>query len=431
MRPMKDISPPRKNHVGTVSLAVAVVGAAASHIALHIGPFADADWLRIVGAGFEAAVVGGFADWFAVTALFRHPLGIPIPHTAIIPARRAKMIESIVDMVEEEWLSPDVIGQRLAKLSPSEAIVDWLRNSEHVERIAAPLRDLLRGVSRTLSDPAVAEFADRALRRQLADMQVGSTSGRWLAQIARSRTADAGFTAFATSLANLAVQQRTAEQLHWWLERSARALHERGRRVVPFVLRRRVVRERLVEAACEYAGAELHAASIYADHPLREFTLDALARFADRIEEGDPEALARIEKVRHALLESLEAGPLIRDVLDRLRLQIEEDLANPAGTLSGLVERKLRGSILEYLEDADRRASFDEWVRRMAQDLLARHHHQIGLTVRESLEALESGELVRQIENRVGADLQFIRLNGAVVGGLVGIALAVARLAAS
>src|SRR5207245_4461916 len=98
-------APPRRNRVGSVSLALAAGGAAACHLGLRGGPFAGSTWLRVVAAGFEAATVGGFADWFAVTALFRHPLGLPIPHTAIIPARRAKIIEGIVTMVEEDWLS--------------------------------------------------------------------------------------------------------------------------------------------------------------------------------------------------------------------------------------------------------------------------------------------------------------------------------------
>jgi uncharacterized membrane-anchored protein YjiN (DUF445 family) len=418
---------PRRSHVGNVSLAIAVAGAVGTHLVLRAGPFADLEWLRIVGAGFEAAVVGGLADWFAVTALFRHPLGIPIPHTAIIPARRAKMIESIVHMVEEEWLSPEVIGQRLARLAPSDAVVDWLRDPSHVERLGAPLRDLLRGVARTLTEDEFAAFADRALRRQVKDLRLDPTSGRWLVRLARSRTADAAFTAVATSLANLAARPRTAEQLHWWLERSARALREGGRRLVPFVLRRKIVQQKIVEAACDYSSAELRAAAIEPDHPLRTAALRGLAGYAERIAAGDAEALAQVESVRGALLESLEAGPFVRDVLARLRAQIEDDLADPAGTLSQLVDRKLREGILELLDDSERRATFDHWVRTTAEDLLRRHHHQIGLTVRESLEALETGELVRQIEDRVGADLQFIRLNGAVVGGLVGMGLAVAR----
>src|SRR5215470_6051443 len=129
-----------RSQVGNVSLAIAVTGAVAAHVGLRGGPFADALWLRIVGAGFEAAVVGGLADWFAVTALFRHPLGLPIPHTAIIPARRDKIVETIVSMVQDEWLSPDIIGARLARVAPGQLVIDWLSDPTHVERLGAPMR---------------------------------------------------------------------------------------------------------------------------------------------------------------------------------------------------------------------------------------------------------------------------------------------------
>ena len=116
----------RRNRVGSISLSVAVAGAVVSRVALVVGPLAGATWLEVVAAGFEAAVVGGLADWFAVTALFRHPLGLPIPHTAIIPNRREKIIESIVSMVQNEWLSPDVIGWRLGRIGLRALLLEWL-----------------------------------------------------------------------------------------------------------------------------------------------------------------------------------------------------------------------------------------------------------------------------------------------------------------
>ncbi len=416
---------PTRNHVGTVSLLAAVAGAAACHAGLRLG--GDLPWLRILTAGFEAALVGGLADWFAVTALFRHPLGLPIPHTAIIPARRAKIIESIVTMVEEDWLSPDVIGSRLARLSPSTLILDWLRDPAHVERLGAPLRDLLRGVARTLSEDEVSGFVERALQRQLRELPVDAGTGTWLARVVRSESAGVAFASMATSLANLAARPKTASQLHWWLERTARRLRAGGKRLVPFVLRRKMVQRRIVEAACETAATELRSAARDPEHPLRRAVLDAAGGFADRLAAGDADALAQAEQLRTAVLESLEAGALVRDTLASLRAQIEQELGDPASTLSALIDRKLRAGIVDLLEDPERRAVFDRWVRATADDLLRRHHHEIGLTVRENLEALETGALVAQIEERVGSDLQFIRLNGAVVGGLVGLGLAVAR----
>src|SRR2546426_6472662 len=217
-------APARRNHVGTVSLVVAVGGAAACHLGLQGGPFASATWLRIVAAGFEAATVGGFADWFAVTALFRHPLGLPIPHTAIIPTRRAKLVEGIVTMVEEDWLSPEVIGARLTRMSPSELVADWLRDPAHVARLGAPLRDLFHGLARTLTEGETAAFLDGALRRQLREVRVDAATGRWLARAVMSESAAAAFETLATSLANLALRPRTAVELHWWPDPSAQAL---------------------------------------------------------------------------------------------------------------------------------------------------------------------------------------------------------------
>ena len=108
-------------------------------------------WLAIVRATMEAAMVGGLADWFAVTALFRHPLGLPIPHTAIIPARRDRIIDGIVTMVEEDWLSPEAILARLEDIVPSDEVVRLLRDPRNVERIGGPVRDLVRAFGRILT----------------------------------------------------------------------------------------------------------------------------------------------------------------------------------------------------------------------------------------------------------------------------------------
>ncbi len=419
--------PPPRNHVGTVSLLCAIVGMVGCWIALAAGPFAHVTWLRIVAAGFEAATVGGLADWFAVTALFRHPLGLPIPHTAIIPTRRAKLVESIVSMVENDWLSPDVIGARLARFAPSELVRDWVRTPGHIERLGGPMRDLMRGLARTLTEPEVTDFADRAIQRQLRELPLDASAGRWVRRALESGSADAAFETVATSLARLAGLASTWDRLDQLLLDLAQTRKEQGKSVEAFLLRRRTVRKRLVLGACQAAGDQLDAAARDPNHPLRRAVQSGAAGWADRLAGGDREALDLAERLRGALLSSLEAGPLVRDTLARLRRELESQLDDPTSALSRLIDRRLQTGIVEALDDADRRATFDRWVRATADELLRRHHHQIGLTVRENLEALDTGTLVAMVEARVGNDLQFIRLNGAVVGGLVGLVLATAH----
>ena len=407
-----------------MSLLLAISGAVASRVGLATGPFAGAAWLQVLAAGFEAALVGGLADWFAVTALFRHPLGVPIPHTAIIPTRRDKIIESIVSMVQDEWLSPEVIGARLSRLSPSELVVDWLRDPTHVERLGGPLRDFLRAIARVLTEPEVIEFLERTVQRQLRELPLDRSAGRWLEQMVTRDGTGAAFQSAARSLANLARQPATTETLYTWLERAAAALRRDGKRLVPMILRRKVVQRTLVEAACDYASVELSAAAEDPAHPLRRSVFEAVERFAARLASGDPGTVAQVEQLRAALVESLEAQPVLLRLLSQLQQQLEQDLGDPEGYLARLVDRRLRAGIVDLLDDPERRVQFDRWVRTTAEDLLRRHHHQIGLTVRENLDALETDALVAQIEARVGADLQFIRLNGALVGGLIGVALA-------
>jgi uncharacterized membrane-anchored protein YjiN (DUF445 family) len=420
---------PRRSHVGTVSLLVAVTGALLTRAALLSGAVPSGRaWMTVVAAGFEAAVVGGLADWFAVTALFRHPLGLPFPHTAIVPNQRERLIQGIRSTIEKEWLSPEVISEYLARVTPSELVVDLLRDPRDVARLGGPVRDLIRRVSRVLTEEEVVAFAERGIVRQLRELPVGVSTGHWLARAAESPAAGQAFRSLALSLKNLAERPRTAQELHWWAMRSARALRQSGHRVVPFLLRRKVVQRTIVEAALGYASAELSAAVEDPEHPLRRFAVGGLQRFAIRLSQGDPEAIAQVERVRAALLESLETAPLVREGLTRLSRQIEEELDDPASRLSKLVDEMLRGGILSYLDDAEHREAFDRWARSTAVDLVRRHHHVIGDIVQARLTGLTDDQLVEQIEGRVGADLQFIRLNGAVVGGLVGVLLALAHL---
>jgi uncharacterized membrane-anchored protein YjiN (DUF445 family) len=417
----------RRNRVGTISLSIAAAGAVASRVALAVGPLAGKPWLQIVAAGFEAAVVGGLADWFAVTALFRHPLGIPIPHTAIIPNRREKIIESIVSMVQNEWLSPDVIGSRLGRIAPSALLLEWLEDPSHVARLGGPMRDLLRALGRTVNEPEVHDLIERTIRHQLQDLPSDQTIARLLARAVKSASADAIVQSVALSFANLADRPQTAEELEWWIQRSAEKLRESGKRMVPFFLRRQVVQRKIVDAACAYASSELRLAARDRDHPLRRAALGTLGRFAERLASGDPQASLQVARARAALVESAELRPVIAEGLHRLQQQLDHELADPQGPLSTFLDRQLREGIVRALADPARRETLDHWVRSTAIDLLEKNHHQIGLTVRENLEALETDKLVQQIEDRVGADLQFVRLNGAVVGGLIGLLLALAR----
>ena len=267
-------------------------------------------------------------------------------------------------------------------------------------------------------------FLDRALQRGLREVPIDASAGRWLARILASAPAATAFQTLALTLTTFAERPDTAATIHTLVERAAHALRLGGKWWVPLVLRHPIVQRTIVEAACTYASIELRQAAVEPQHPLRRALFDVAERFATRLANGDTTTLGHVEQLRQALLESLDARPIIAALLMQLRQQLAEDLVSPTGFLSPFMERHLRTGIVDALQEPQRRAIVDQWVRTTIDDLLRRHHHYIGLTVREHLDALDTATLIAQIEARVGTDLQFIRLNGALVGGLVGLLLA-------
>src|SRR5262249_41960820 len=162
----------------------------------------------------------------------------------------------------------------------------------------------------------------------------------------------------ATSLANLADRPSTADELQWWIERSAEKLREGGKRLVPFFLRRTLVQRKLIEAACSYASSELRSAAAEPLHPLRRGAKEALSRFADRLAAGEPATRLQVDRLRAAVTESLELEPVLRDLLGRTRDRLDGELADPTSELSRFVERQLRDGIRDVLADPLRRHSF-------------------------------------------------------------------------
>jgi len=171
----------RKNHVGALSLAAASGGFAVMETLRHFGIAATPAW-GILQSGFEAGMVGGCADWFAVSALFR-PIPTPrfcLPHTNIIAKSREKLSAGIVDMVQNRWLSPETLAEHLSRLSASSFILDHLATPDTRAQVVEAARDLLGRFAGSLDAPEIAGFLDRALRDQLAGLELGPTFGKWM-----------------------------------------------------------------------------------------------------------------------------------------------------------------------------------------------------------------------------------------------------------
>src|ERR1700675_5156073 len=164
--------PPHRNHVGTFSLAVAILGALGCRLALayHLGPVT---WLTLAAAAFEAALVGGLADWFAVTALFRHPLRLPIPHTAIIPANKDRIGEGLARFLDRNFLTRDLLIPELRALRIADRLAEWLADRRNAAAFAREIAKALPFVLRAVDDSQIKAFLGRALGAQLRSASLG------------------------------------------------------------------------------------------------------------------------------------------------------------------------------------------------------------------------------------------------------------------
>ena len=407
--------------LGNVSLAVSVGGLVATELALRDGWVAAPGW-KILQQTFEAATVGGLADWFAVSALFRE---VPVPiirrHTNIIIKNRQRIVAGIADMVQNRWLAPHIIREHLVHFSASQYFLDFFADEKHLESVLAVVRDVMRQLARGITAEEAAPFLERTLKERLQNIQIAAPLGRWLGR--RLRSGDHhGLWNTLLALAETAVQGPEAKAI---VQRTiARAIesYEGGGRLkrlaVGLARGLKIVDEdEMVGATLAKIAEALRAARADPAHPLRA-RMDAIAlEFADKLAAGDADAAATVERLKAALVDGADLGEMLQRALRWLGDTLQKELHEPGSAFDDLMRRAVRERLEHFRADVAAQAKVDRWVTNAA-----------GQMVRGSLDKLSDLDLVGQIEEKVGPDLQYIRLNGAIVGGLAGAALAAIKL---
>ncbi len=398
-----------------VALAV-LLAAAGTAVAAY--PFREAWWGGWILAIAEAGVVGGLADWFAVTASFRRPLGLPIPHTALIPRNWELLASRVGSMVGDRVLTREYLAHELARLDVADLIG---RAAERVTRpdVEAATRMLLGWIAREMPTTGTGEVVGR-LQRLLATqplapllasaLELASQHG-WL-----GRAAGAVAAALADALERPGLRQallglvdevldRYREQTTFY-PRLALGLAD----LLGLIDRRRIL-------AAGHDGLEQAARD--PDHPLRRQAVDAVVQLAGRLRR-DADLAARVEALKVEAAGSPVLGRLAEEAARALRQALLHDLDRPSSEAVGWLAERLDRWRRTLLEDAALRAAVDRWVKRQALELLERHHGRIATLIEKGVHTLGPEGAVTLVEEHAGDDLQFIRVNGTVVGGLAG-----------
>jgi uncharacterized membrane-anchored protein YjiN (DUF445 family) len=365
----------------------------------------DGFW-GFVNAGAEASMVGAIADWFAVTALFKHPLGLPIPHTALVPKRKDELGKGLEEFVAENFLQEDIIRDRVAAAEISARVGDWLGDPANARRVVDEASDIVAIALGKVKDDHIADLVTQALVPRFRDEPIAPLLGSTLMEVLRDDL-------------HHGVVDLLVEEMHRWLvenpETFSRVLGERAPWWAP---------PRLNDAVTARIHAEAVAwlEDIRDDprHRARE-ALDAmLGQLAsDLITDEATQARAEAFKVR--LLDHPQVVATAISLWKAMRSALLGSIQDREGAVRKrlLVELNLFAERLR--DDAQLRERLDKAAADLTVFLVERYGAEVTTVITHTIERWDGEEAARRIELHVGRDLQFIRINGTIVGGLVGV----------
>jgi|TARA_B100001971_G_scaffold186506_2_gene186497 uncharacterized membrane-anchored protein YjiN (DUF445 family) len=370
-------------------------------------------WLGFIEATAEAAMVGALADWFAVTALFRYPLGLKIPHTAIIPSRKDNIAKQFGDFVQQNFLSEEVISQKVRSMGLSRRVATWIsqpdaEEKENAAAIAEQITAGIAGIVKVMNDSEIQVMIKHKVEDRIRDTSFAPIIGDLLSFVTSGRRQQELFDTIVTIGLNLLedsdadIRQTVEQETPWWFPGSLdRAIYNK---IV------RSVSKTLYEMQ----------ADIY--HPIRVRIMKMSSEFMDNLKYSDD-----IKDKEIAIKEDLLALPALRDFTSTLWGDIKSSLLNQSENPDAELKKAIEDAVVSFgesiLKDASLEAKIDGWADDTARYLIRTYGHEVAGLISNTIEGWDPNAASERIELQIGKDLQFIRINGTVVGGLAGLTI--------
>ncbi len=365
----------------------------------------DGFW-GFVNAGAEASMVGAIADWFAVTALFRHPLGLPIPHTALIPRRKDELGRGLEEFVGENFLSEPVVRERVLAARVSARVGDWLVDPENSRRVAEEAAEVIGVALSKVRDEHVRSLVEDALVPRFREEPISSLLGNLLAEAMRDDLHH--------GLVDLAL-----EELHGWLvdnpDTVTDVIGERAPWWAPPSINDRVtsrIHLELVRWVADIRDQPRHRARAALDSMLRQLAEDL---------QHDEATRARTEGLKERLLDRPQVIATAVSLWEALRHALTASLDDPEGAVRVRMRTELERFAARLVGEPALRERLDGLAADAVVFAVERYGSELTQVITHTIERWDGKEAAERIELHVGRDLQFIRINGTIVGGLVGV----------
>jgi uncharacterized membrane-anchored protein YjiN (DUF445 family) len=370
-------------------------------------------WLGWVHAFAEAGMVGALADWFAVVALFRHPMGIPIPHTAIIPKRKNEIGESMADFVAEHFLHPEVVRRKLESVNMAKNMAIWLKSPAGHDRVLELGISLMRWMLGALHEDRVRRFIKRLGSRHLARIEPAPLIGRtldWLIQDGRHQQVLTQSLRFAIVLLHenrSAIRGNVQRESPWWMPG--------------------FVDDKIVLQMLERIETLLFEMSLDPDHPMRSDFNAWVEQWAIDLQNSS-EYRRWGHELRRDLLENEDLQDYIYQLWTDFVRGFEQELDDPESAVRQQLSLFITSVAEEIEGDADMQAWVNGWLLESTVSVVDGHRYAIASLISDTVRRWDAKETSLRVELAIGRDLQFIRINGTLVGGLVGLAIHAIKL---
>ena len=368
----------------------------------------EVTWIGYLHAFAEAAMIGALADWFAVTALFRHPFGIPIPHTAIIPKRKDAIGGALGRFVAEHFLTAEAIRRRLEHTSLAALMAGWLERPEVRREMTGLMSGFAAWLAGTVASEQVRGFASRLGDRYLADVNPAPIAGRMLTFMVRDGRHQWVFTQLLRHILAMLhenrdeIRNRIAEGSPWWMPG--------------------FVDDRIVVQMFERVETLLMEMTLDTDHPMRQRFDARVNRLAEQLE-NDPEFRLLGERLKKEILNNPDLADYVEGLWGDLHDLLKQAAEDPDSPIRTSLDQILYGTGRELAADPAMQKQVDTWLEQALVAVVAEHRYELAALISDTVATWDGEDTARRVELEIGQDLQFIRINGTLVGGLIGVLL--------
>jgi uncharacterized membrane-anchored protein YjiN (DUF445 family) len=365
-------------------------------------------WVGYVRAAAEAGMVGALADWFAVTALFRRPLGLPIPHTAIIPTRKDTFGDALGDFVGTNFLAEDVVRDKLRRIGIARRVGTWLAEPANAERVTHEIANVVKGAVAVLRDEDVQAVIDQGIVRRLVEQPWGPPLGKLLGQV----LTDGAHHKFVDL-----VIDRTYDWIRDNYEKVMQVVSDRAPSWSPKFVDS-LLGDKVYTELLNFAWA----VKTDVNHPMRLALDQFMIEFSHDLQH-DEATMLRAEQVKTQMVEHPDVQRFIGSAWSAAKKMLLDSAGDPSSELRTRVREGLLSFGQRLNDDDALREKVDGWLETAAAYIVANYRAEITTLITDTVERWDGEETARKIELQVGRDLQFIRINGTVVGALAGLVI--------